>query len=61
MACKHERVKSVNCVFYCMDCGAELPQEALFPVGEGKNTAEEEKPSEAPKQPEKRTRKKKDE
>ena len=24
MACDHKRVKSVNCVLYCMDCGAKL-------------------------------------
>lgn len=24
MACEHKRVKSVNCVLYCMDCGARL-------------------------------------
>lgn len=24
MACEHKRVKSVNCVLYCMDCGAKL-------------------------------------
>lgn len=25
MSCKHENIKSVNCVLYCMDCGATLP------------------------------------
>lgn len=25
MSCKHEKIKSVNCVLYCMDCGATLP------------------------------------
>lgn len=25
MACEHKRVKSVNCVIFCMDCGAMLP------------------------------------
>ena len=24
MACEHKRLKSVNCVLYCMDCGAKL-------------------------------------
>lgn len=24
MACEHKRLKSVNCVLYCMDCGARL-------------------------------------
>ena len=25
MACTHERIKCVNCVKYCIVCGAELP------------------------------------
>lgn len=25
MACKHERIKSVNCVLFCDICGAKLP------------------------------------
>lgn len=25
MSCKHEKIKSVNCVLFCMDCGATLP------------------------------------
>ena len=24
MGCVHKRVKSVNCVIFCMDCGAKL-------------------------------------
>lgn len=24
MSCEHKRLKSVNCVLYCMDCGARL-------------------------------------
>ena len=24
MACEHKRLKSVNCVLYCMDCGTRL-------------------------------------
>lgn len=24
MACGHKRLKSVNCVLYCMDCGARV-------------------------------------
>ena len=24
MGCEHKRVKSVNCVLYCMDCGAKV-------------------------------------
>lgn len=26
MACEHKRLKSVNCVLYCMDCGAKVEQ-----------------------------------
>ena len=26
MGCEHKRIKSVNCVLYCMDCGAKLEQ-----------------------------------
>lgn len=26
MACKHKRLKSVNCVLYCMDCEAKIEQ-----------------------------------
>lgn len=29
MACKHERIKSVNCRIYCDICGVELPAERL--------------------------------
>lgn len=25
MACEHKRIKSVNCVLFCADCGAKLP------------------------------------
>lgn len=25
MSCKHEKIKSVNCVLFCMDCGATMP------------------------------------
>ena len=24
MSCEHKRLKSVNCVLYCADCGARL-------------------------------------
>lgn len=36
MACEHKRVKSVNCVIFCMDCGAKL---------EKKSELEEKKPA----------------
>lgn len=25
MSCKHEKIKSINCNLFCMDCGATLP------------------------------------
>lgn len=57
MACKHERIKSVNCVIYCDICGKELPidylvgkdriaaQKTAEPAPEAKG---EEIPAEAP-------------
>ena len=29
MACKHERIKSVNCVIFCDICGEQLPVDYL--------------------------------
>lgn len=29
MACKHERIKSVNCVIFCEICGEKLPVDYL--------------------------------
>lgn len=60
MDCKHERIKSVNCEIFCMECGEKLPIDYL--VGKGRiaeqNKAGEpaEEPKEAPKA--KRTTKK---
>ena len=64
--CKHERIKSVNCVIYCDICGAKLPIDYL--VGKDRIAAQnaakpaekpqETKPNEAPKEPKKRTTKK---
>lgn len=57
MACKHERIKSVNCVVFCDICGEKLPvdflvakdriaaQKAAEPAPEAKG---EEIPAEAP-------------
>lgn len=41
MACEHKRVKSVNCVLYCMDCGAKLdkPTEPATEKKPAKRTA----------------------
>lgn len=55
MKCEHKRLKSVNCVISCADCGEILPIDYL--VGREKiaaQKAEEEKPAE----PVKRGRKK---
>ena len=45
MACEHKRVKSVNCVLYCMDCGAKLdkPPELKPEKKSEKNTAKKPK------------------
>lgn len=44
MACRHERIKSVNCVLFCDVCGAELPADFLT----GEHPAEEQKAAETP-------------
>ena len=31
MGCEHKRVKSVNCVIFCMDCGVRLEGERPLP------------------------------
>ena len=46
MTCEHKRLKCVNCVLYCADCGAKVergttssaPEGAPSPKGEGKET-----------------------
>ena len=35
MGCEHKRVKSVNCVIFCMDCGARLEGERPLPPPSG--------------------------
>lgn len=53
MSCKHERIKSVNCVVSCMDCGATLPIDYLVAKDRIKAQETEETPvsvqEEAPK------------
>ena len=44
MACNHERIKSVNCVIYCADCGEKLPIDYLV----GKSRIAEQKAAETP-------------
>ena len=60
MDCKHERIKSENCVISCIDCGAILPIDYLVakdrvqkPAETPVETAKE--PDEAPKATKKRT------
>lgn len=55
MACEHKRLKCTNNVFYCMDCGAVVPNPYVNEQPEG----QEEKPAEVPKTSRKRTRKEK--
>lgn len=45
MSCKHERIKSVNCVLFCDICGEKLPAEYLT----GKQPTEEAKAVNDPK------------
>ena len=54
MDCTHERIKSVNCALFCLDCGAKLP--AGFRPG--KHTPEAEQPAKAQETAKKSTRKK---
>lgn len=38
MECKHKRLKSVNCEYFCLDCGEKIPA-AFIPAGNGKKQA----------------------
>ena len=38
MGCEHKRLKSVNCVIFCADCGERLPVDYL--VGRGSIAAQ---------------------
>lgn len=44
MACEHKRIKSVNCVLYCMDCGEQLP-EGFLTAKKAAKKADEPKPA----------------
>lgn len=58
MTCKHERIKSVNCVIFCADCGEELPIDYL--VGKDHIAAQNaEKPAEKSAEPAKKATRKK--
>ena len=54
MTCEHKRLKCVNNVLSCMDCGAVLPLETLLAGG---SKPPEENAAEAPKKPRKRAKK----
>lgn len=58
MACTHERIKSVNCEIFCMECGAKLPIDYLVAKDRiaAQNAAE---PKETPTETPKKTRTKK--
>lgn len=56
MNCEHKRLKSVNCVLYCADCGAKIEKETTYPAHDGAPSPKGEN-MEKPK----RTRKKKTE
>ena len=58
MSCKHERIKSVNCEIFCMDCNEKLPIDYL--VGKERIAAQKvaEKAAE-PEEPKKTTTRKK--
>ena len=45
--CDHKRIKSVNCVLFCIDCGAQLPPEFNAP-----KPAQEDKPKKTKKRSE---------
>ena len=49
MDCRHERIKCINCVKYCMDCGARLA-DCVQPL------PKEEKPAQEPKKATKKKR-----
>lgn len=59
MECKHERIKSVNCVIFCDVCGAKLPVDFLVAKerikAQNEEKPQEAKPEEAPKETKKRT------
>ena len=39
MDCKHERIKSVNCEYFCLDCGEKIPA-PFIPANSGAKQAE---------------------
>ena len=59
MDCKHERIKSVNCEYFCLDCGEKIPS-PFIPANNGVKQAEKPQEEAKPdKSPAKKTRAKK--
>ena len=58
MGCTHERIKSVNCVIYCAECGEKLPEDFLTKKNPHKAEKAAETPVEAQETAPKKTRKK---
>ena len=54
MSCEHKRLKSVNCVIYCAECGEKLPVDYLV----GKSRIAEQKAAETPAEPQEKVIKK---
>lgn len=41
MICEHKKIKSVNCVLYCVECGSKLPDGWLNKDTTNKENAQE--------------------
>ena len=59
MACEHKRIKSVNCVISCMDCGEILPVDYLKGKTRKDGQTGAESPEKGQETPKKRTSRKK--
>lgn len=59
MGCTHPRIKSVNCVIYCAECGAELPASFVPGVDASKAAKAAESPENAAKTEAKKTTRRK--
>lgn len=59
MACKHERIKSVNCHIFCDICGEELPIDYLVGKDRIAKQKEEDAAQAKPAEPKKRATTKK--
>ena len=50
MVCKHNRIKSVNCELFCIDCGERLPPD-YFRRNTAANSAPDDEPEAEPAAP----------